>query len=284
MKTRIFIVVAASALLLTGCETMRSRSDHYTSSLMNYLYPDRESHRDQPGTATLTLPLRVGVAFVPDDNSRANRRYASTHALSEEHKVRLLQEVSSKFRKYPFVKDIEVIPTAYLTPRGGFANLDQLQRMFDVDVMALVSYDQLQSSGGTKWSIAYLTVIGAYLIDGEANDTRTMIDTAVYDIRSRKLLFRAPGLSEIKGSAAPVNVGEELRRAGDEGFTRASTNLVTNLETQLATFRERIKDRPEEVKIVRSAGYNGGGAIGVIEVCLVGAAGAMVLLRRARKL
>jgi rhombotail lipoprotein len=131
--------------------------------------------------------------------------------------------------------------------------------------MALVSYDQMQFSGATKFSLAYLTIVGAYLIEGERNDTRTMIDAAVYDVASRKLLFRAPGLSQIKGSAAPVNVAEELKADREKGFSRASTNLAANLEVQLAEFRQRITNAPNEVKIVRSPGYTGGGALGIPE-------------------
>lgn len=283
---RIFALLGAVAALgcLTGCETFRPTSQqHYTSSLMQYLYPDREAHRDKPQVPTLTLPLRVGVAFVPENDDAGSRRYMSGRMLTEEQKVKLLTQVSSEFRKYPFVSHIEVIPSAYLSPRGSFANLEQLQHMFDVDVIALVSYDQIQFTGSTRWSLAYITVIGAAFINGEENDTRTLLDAAVYDIKSRKLLFRAPGLSEIKGGSSPVNETEVRREASEKGFQGASTNLITNLEAQLASFRERIKERPDDVRIVRSPGYTGGGAAGMFEVFAVAALATTALLRRVKR-
>jgi rhombotail lipoprotein len=264
-------ITAALALALTGCETFQgSRSERHASSLVQYLYPKKIEHIDKPGIPTLTLPLRVGVAFVPEDTGRQHQAYTRSPALSEQQKLKLLTEVSEQFRKYPFVRAIEVIPSEYLTPAGGFENLDQLRNMFGVDVMALVSYDQLQFTDDTPWSLTYLTVVGAFFIPGEKNDTRTMIDAAVYDIESRKLLFRAPGLNHVNGNAAPINVPEELRDARDKGFREASKNLTANLEVKLAEFRERIKQSPEEVKIVRSAGYVGGaGMVGIPEALAV---------------
>ena len=44
----------------------------------------------------------------------------------------LMKEASKHFKKYPFVKSIELIPTTYLRPGGSFANLDQLRSMFGV--------------------------------------------------------------------------------------------------------------------------------------------------------
>jgi rhombotail lipoprotein len=180
---------------------------------------------------------------------------------SQHHASSLVQylypESTSHRDKYPFVKSIEVIPSGYLVPEGSFANLQQLQSMFGLDVVALVSYDQIQFSSESTLSLAYLTIVGAYVIAGEKNDTRTMLDTAVYDIESRKLLFRAPGLSEIKGSAAIVNLANELRRDSQQGFEHASTNLIANLDAELGQFRARIKEKPEDIKVVRAAGYTG---------------------------
>ena len=152
--------------------------------------------------------------------------------------------------------------------------------MFDVDVIALVSYDQIQFSAEGFWSFAYLTVVGARVVEGEKNDTQTMIDTAVYDIRSRKLLFRAPGTSRIKASAAPINLVFELRNDSERGFQRAATNMVSNLQEQLAQFQERVKDAPEEYKIVHKPGYVGGGAVGMVQVLMASALALLVWLRR----
>jgi len=73
-----------------------------------------------------------------------------------------------------------------------------------------------------------------------------------------------------------VNLSEELRQDADAGFQHAATNLVTNLKTELAAFQERVRNRPEDVKIVARPGYTGAGALGVFELLalsLLGGAG-----------
>jgi rhombotail lipoprotein len=132
-------------------------------------------------------------------------------SLTEAEKTNLLDKVADNFRKYDFVSEIEVIPSAYLTEGGSFQNLDQIKTMYGTDVIALVSYDQVQFTDEGLLSLTYWTLLAAYVISGEKNDTSTMLDTAVYDIESRKMLFRAPGTSSIKGRSTPINLSEELR-------------------------------------------------------------------------
>jgi rhombotail lipoprotein len=90
--------------------------------------------------------------------------------------------------------------------------------MYNVDVVALLSYDQAQFTDEGALSLTYLTIVGAYLVPAEKNDTHTMLDAVVYDIRSRKMLFRAPGTSQIKGHATLMNLSEQRRKDSDAGF------------------------------------------------------------------
>lgn len=152
--------------------------------------------------------------------------------------------------------------------------------MYGVDVIALLSYDQVQFTDTGLLSLTYWTLVGAYVVKGEKNDTQTMLDAAVYDIRSRKLLFRAPGISRVKNSATPVNLTEKLRLDRDEGFRLAAAELVTNLHRELELFRERVKKSPDEVKIVHQPGYTGGGSLGGWELGLVAALAVLGLRRR----
>ena len=133
--------------------------------------------------------------------------------------------------------------------------------MYGIDVVALLSYDQTQFTDEGLASITYWTLIGAYLIPGEKNDTNTMVDASVYDIQSRKMLFRAPGINHIKGKATPINLSEQLRVDSIESFKAASKDLVTNLEIQLEMFKEKVKELPEEYQIVHKPGYTGGGSL-----------------------
>ncbi len=107
------------------------------------------------------------------------------------------------------------------------------------------------------------------MISGEKNDTSTMLDTAVYDIESRKMLFRAPGTSNIKGRSTPINLSEELRVDSVNGFKEAAGKMTANLDLQLTKFKEKIKAEPEKVKIVKREGYSGSGAFGLLEGFLI---------------
>jgi len=223
-----------------------------TSSVIDYLYPGQRDVAIQPAVPVLRLPLKVGVAFTPESEGLRSSRGQS---FSEKDKLDLMREISERFRRQPYVRSIELIPSSYLSPKGGFANVDQLRTMFGLDVLVLLSYDQIQFSEETKLGVTYLSIVGAYLINGQKNDTRTLMEAVVYDISSRALLFRAPGLSQVSGTSAPVNQTMKLRADMDRSFREAAEDLATNLETELGSFAERVKESPEQVRVVETAAY-----------------------------
>ena len=245
--------------LLTGCFHYPGiRKYRYTSSVVEYLYP-QEKVIEAPDIPHLSLPLRVGIAFVPESGMGP-----MVNRLSGKEKMGLMERISSEFRTMQFVKDIELIPTDYLTKGGGFTNLDQIKTMYNIDVIALISYDQVQHTDEGLLSFSYLTIIGAYVVKGEKNDTNTMVDAVVYDIPSRKMLFRAPGTSHIKGSSTPVNLSEQLRADSSKSFYLAADELVENLKDQLDRFKEKVKQMPDSYAITHKAGYTGGGSLGSV--------------------
>jgi len=252
-------IVISFILFVTGCFPFHGmRKSRYTSSVVDYLYPHR-TVAEQPSIPHLSLPLRVGIAFVPESDVRPMAR-----ALSGKNKIDLMERISSEFRALQFVEDIELIPTEYLTRGGGFTNLDQIKTMYNIDVITLIAYDQVQHTDEGILSFSYLTIIGAYIVQGEKNDTNTMIDAVVYDISSRKMLFRAPGTSHIKGSSTPVNLSEQLRSDSLEGFNQAADNLVIKLKDELDRFKVKIKEMPKAYTVTHKTGYTGGGSIGCI--------------------
>jgi rhombotail lipoprotein len=258
-----FLIALLIGAMAGGCATGTTK---HATSAVDYLYPDANPIVE-PGIPVLKLPLRVGIAFVPaGESSGRGRRYGGEImpypggdlALTEKRKQDLMQEAANYFKKYPFVKEIEIIPSAYLKPRGSFTNLDQIRTMYGVDVIALLSYDQVQFTDQGTLSLTYWTIVGAYVVPGEKNDTHTMLDAVIYDIKSRKMLFRAPGTSHIKGSATPVNLSEQLRADSDKGFTEAAKEMIMNLDDQLALFKEKVKEHPAEYQVVHTPGYTGG--------------------------
>ena len=233
------VMVGVAALLASGCSPTTTR---YRSSLVEFLYPDRQSVAEQPSAPALTLPLKAGIAFVPDAQLIAN----SNAMVSEAERTRLLQKIAEAFRQSAFVSSIEIIPSAYLSPEGSFTNLDQIAAMYGIDAVALLSYDQVQHTDEGMLTLTYWTVVGAYTIQGEKNSTNTMLDAAVFHIKSRTMLFRAPGISFVKGSATPVNLSASLREDSLRGYELAAEDLVANLTTQIGLFSQAPgQDAPE---------------------------------------
>ncbi|WP_432280133.1 rhombotarget lipoprotein [Shewanella aestuarii] len=274
MKTKWITILGLCALAnlcLSGCASQQVNTK---SSVMDYLYPKSADMQVSPTIPHLNLPLRVGVAFVPvsDSRSYANNFWSGQSyagGLTEAKKTEILEHVADNFRGLDFVSNIEVIPSAYLTAGGSFANLSQIKTMYGIDVIALVSYDQVQFTDESVLSLSYWTIVGAYIVSGEKNDTNTLIDTVVYDIASQSMLFRAPGTSQVSGRSTPINLAEELRADSLKGFEQASINMVENLKTQLAVFKQRVKENPEQVKITRSEGYSGAGSVRLFDFMLL---------------
>jgi rhombotail lipoprotein len=255
-NTRRVLALGAVLMFVTGCAGLFSRStEHTKTSVVEYLYPNAKDPITEQGIPVLTLPLRVGIAFVPEHH----RGF-----LSEARKTEFLSRVAEHFKKQEFIKSIEIIPSDYLTPKGGFANLDQIRTMYGTDVIALVSYDQTQFTDEGVASLVYWTIVGAYIVPGEKNSTSTMVDTVVMHVPNRKMLFRAPGVGEVKGIATPVNLSEQLRKDSDKAMDEAVNKMIVNLDGQLVAFREKVKSSPEEYKVVHSPGYKGGGALGAV--------------------
>jgi rhombotail lipoprotein len=255
--------LAASLLFSSGCATQQS---HSKTSVVDYLYPEKNKPIIADSIPVLKLPVSVGIAFVPESSSsRSGFNFWSNHSLKAPtltavQRKELLDKVGAHFQSKEFIGEIQTIPAEYLTPRGSFTNLDQIRSMYGIDLIALVSYDQTQFTDSSFLSLTYWTLIGAYVVEAEENDTSTMMDTVVYDIASRKMLFRAPGTSLVKGSSSPVNLPKELRKDSLESFNLATDKMIVNLDSQLEEFKQKIKANPEQVKVEHKAGYSGGGS------------------------
>ena len=145
--------------------------------------------------------------------------------------------------------------------------MQQVARLYAVDVMALVSYDQLAVTGDNKLALTYWTIVGAYVIKGTENQTQTFVDTAVFDVASRKLLFRAPGVDSRERASTAIDAAEVSRTVRAESFSAAMANMTTNLAAELDRFEQRLKDEPEIAAVEWKAGSGGGG--GAIDPALL---------------
>jgi rhombotail lipoprotein len=260
---------ATAVCLSTGCVFWDSkRQTAERTSLLDFLYPTESEKELQPTIPTLKLPLKVGLAWVPMSGDARGPREST--GLPAQFLDETLGKVRQQFTNLPFVSEVVIVPGQYLQPKGGFENLNQVRTMFGVDVIALVSRDQKQFADPNALSFLYLTVVGAYVVPAEKNETYTMVDTAVFDIPSRTLLFRAPGMHRSKGRSTYVGLDDALRKEQEEGVVLASKAMVDNLKSELGLFQERIKKQPDTVRVVHRPGYTGGGAGGWADVAWIG--------------
>lgn len=246
----LLVVALVAVLAVTGCASMESSTkQRQVASVLAFLFPGKEEAPPAAaGVAEIKVPFRIGVAFVPDQVDPQFR-------LAESDRQRLSGEVRAAFAGYPFISEMVVVPSMYLEPAGGFDNLDRVSRLLNLDVIALVSFDQVQHAGATGWSFLYWTGVGAYVIDGDKYDILTAVETAVFDIRSRRLLMRAGGISTLKGSATLVGFSERAREARTRGFSEAIREMIGNLHGELKTFRERAPRDPS-IRLILPPGYD----------------------------
>jgi rhombotail lipoprotein len=274
-------------ILLSACASqseIRRRSD-----LMSYLYPDASvAPPPQPQTARLQLPLRLGIAFVPSGSGAPRMQFAglpearvdANPVVSRQDEKKLLDIVRKTFEGRDWVREIVVIPSTYLTPRGGFDNLDQIAQMYGLDVMALASVDQIQYVNQNQ--IAYLSIVGSFILPLEKNETRTLIDVAVFHVPTRTFLLRAPGVSNVKGRATSIDEPKALRERAETGLKFATVDLSKNLNEEVDTFKTSLiaGERPE-VEVVNQKGVSirSSGSFGLLDLLAALGVIAMIALR-----
>lgn len=253
LAARALLALAAAgwvATTLPGCAAVDASSkQRQVASMLSFLYPGKEQPAPAPSNqvAVINVPFRIGVAFVPDNGTPEFR-------LSEADRLQLAGQVRDAFAGYPFIREIEAVQSLYLQPGGGFENLDRIAALLRLDVIALISYDQVQYAGANKWSFLYWTGLGAYMVEGDQYDVLTAVETAVIDIRSRRMLMHASGTSTVKGEATWVGFAEKSREARTASFGKAVAQMIGSLHGEVKSFRERAPKDPM-IKLVLPPGY-----------------------------
>ena len=206
-----------------------------SGSVVDYLYPNgTEPTIDSDSLPVIDLPARVGLAFVP--STRAPQ------GLTVADQEQLLAQVRQAFAGMNFIGRIEIIPESYLRRGGGFENLNQVARLYGVDIVALVSWDQLIQTSESSRSLLYWTLVGAYTIKGSSNDVITFVDTAVLHVPSETLLFRAPGQHRQSKRSTAVHAGDVQIDLSRDGFVVAMDEMTANLDQALVDFNQRVRE------------------------------------------
>jgi rhombotail lipoprotein len=264
MRTWRVICVAIVGASLAGCAALGApfcaphcnANRHSSSSLVEFLYPNGEEPPRENSVPELHVPLRVGLAFLPAHGAGASGPDA---ALRDQ----LLERIRQHFRDRKFVSEIVVIPDYYLTSQRGFGGLEAVQRLYSVDVMALVSYDQVTNEDENGWSLGYLTIVGAYVLKGNRYDVSTLVDLAVVDPATSSLILRAGGIDTRHGNTTLIDRSRESREAAAAGFSGASDQMIQHFDAALGAFEAEVRAGHANVHVIRrnATGSGGGGAL-----------------------
>jgi rhombotail lipoprotein len=247
---------------LSGCANLAcfsscQRHTQNSTSLVEFLYPNGSAPPAQDAQPQLHLPLRVGLAFLPSNGGTEIGPDAA-------QKEALLQEIRKRFVSRKFITEIVVIPDYYLQGKRGFEGLQGVQRLYGIDLMALVSYDQVAHEDDNHWSLGYITIVGAYVLKGTRHDVSTLVDLAVVDPATRSLVLRAGGFDTRHGTVALINENRRLRETATEGFNVATQQMIDHFDSALTAFESDVREGNANVKVVSNRGkpsYGGGGSI-----------------------
>ncbi|MBM3986107.1 MAG: hypothetical protein FJ296_10555 [Planctomycetes bacterium] len=162
----------------------------------------------------------------------------------EAYKALVLEQMAGAFRGQPVVGDIEIVPSFHLSGASAPELVASVRATFDVDVVALVSYDLQHSHRENGWAFLYLALLPIVFAPGSEVDSQLLPDTAVYRADNAALLFRAAGTSTGHDSFALVYRDEHAQAVTEDCIARAREELVPRLRQELAGFATRIVGVP----------------------------------------
>ncbi len=235
--------VLSSCSVLGHHKTKNMRS----TGLVSFLYPDGNLPQEN-ARPHLKLPLNVGLAFVPESHHGPQ--------LSQAFQQELLQSIQSNFADKHYVNQIKIIPSMYLKHGGKRASLDYLKQMFAIDVVALVSYDHITRRSQNITSLAYLTVVGGFIFKGTEFDSSTMVDLALVEIETKKMLLRAAGVAQSRARSTDSQAKVSYDQLTRKNFTSAMSQMNGNLAVALTDFEMRLRNKEDEsIKVSHRPGY-----------------------------
>jgi rhombotail lipoprotein len=262
-------VLGLVAFFCTGCELLfgdyDSRSNtHATTPLVQFLY-GKDPVPVTDANVELKLPIRVGLSFLPSNTSNSGTMPTAAQ------RAEVLQAIRAKFSALPYVTEIVIVPDYYLDGRrsNGFEQMQQLARLYHLDLYALASYDIVAQSHLNKSSFTYLTIVGAFFVHGDDQEVQSMVDLAVIEPQSRQLVLRAGGTSYVKGRSASVDLNKFEAIRVQQGFEQASQALLVNFDAELKGFETRVREGTAPIKVVRQA-KSGGGALDPLLLVILG--------------
>lgn len=178
----------------------------------------------------LVFPSTIAILMVPspDTNMVPN---STLRLAAEELKQELL-----KNDKY--INGVIVVSNSDIKEK---ITLKTLRKMYGVDIVAIISYQQDQRSSRNSFlSFLDLAIVPAYTIPSVKVTTSTVVDGKIVHIPSNAIIFRASGLNERSTHMTPVSSQENgTNEESIEGLKASIIDLgenVSNILTGLSEF------------------------------------------------
>jgi rhombotail lipoprotein len=127
-----------------------------------------------------------------------------------------LDIVRKTFEGRDWVQQIVDIPSTYLTPHGGFDNLDQIARMYGVDDRA--GFGRSDSVRANQNQLAYLSIVGPYLLPLEKNENAYAGSTSRFPRADAHVPPACTGLKHRQGHTTTVDEPKTLRSGAANGL------------------------------------------------------------------
>ena len=198
--------------------------------------------------ASLPVPARIALAFVPEANAKGPQSAAlaswATGPLPEAFKAKVLENLADAFRGESFVGDIEVVPSFYLGGHTAPEFVASVRATFDVEAVALVTYDLQHFNRVNGWALTYIALLPALFVPGNELSSHLFLDTAVYWSENGALLFRAAGSASRDKAFIPHYYDDNAQIQTEDCFADASTDLIAKLRQEIGEFAKRIRTEP----------------------------------------
>ncbi len=202
----------------------------------------------------MPVPVRIALAFAPESGAPRGPTPPnlfsegtgswSTGPLPEAFKAQVLEQMAAAFRGQSQVGDVEIVPSFYLSGATAPELVASVRATFDVDVVALVSYDLQHSHRENGWALFYLALLPIFVVPGSEVESQLLLDTAVYWADNAALLFRAAGTSSGHETFAIIDRDENVQGVTEGCFGLAREALVPRLKAELAEFAARTVGVP----------------------------------------
>ncbi len=113
---------------LTGCATWHAARQHQSSSIVQFLYPDKDPARGSGRPSPpCKLPLRVGVELGPRAESKYGY-YGSDFFAARGKKTALLQQITAEFKSLTLCRTSRLCPRPICVQAAVSENLDHTAR------------------------------------------------------------------------------------------------------------------------------------------------------------